>query len=86
MQHHYCIKVLFLLIAVAFSFKVSAQTAYEDFNEQNSLEITFKFTDYSLEQIEQEKKDIEDTAKASNEIIQGIAEQTIDVYNEIINE
>ena len=39
-----------------------------------------------VEQIEQEKKDIEDTAKASNEIIQGIAEQTIDVYNEIINE
>lgn len=29
MQHHYCIKVLFLLIAVAFSFKVSAQTKYD---------------------------------------------------------
>lgn len=37
-------------------FKVSAQTAYEDFNEQKPIEITFKFTDYSLEQIEEEIK------------------------------
>ena len=37
-------------------FKVSAQTAYENFNEQNPLEITFKFTDFSIEQIEEEIK------------------------------
>lgn len=37
-------------------FKVSAETAYEKFNDEIPLEITFKFTDYSLEQIEEEIK------------------------------
>lgn len=37
-------------------FKVSAQTAYEDFNEKNPLEITFNFTNYPIEQIEEEIK------------------------------
>ncbi len=37
-------------------FKVSAQSAYEDFNEQNPLAITFKFTQYSIDEIEAEIK------------------------------
>ena len=37
-------------------FKVSAKTAYEDFDEKNPLEITFKFTNFSIEQIEEEIK------------------------------
>ena len=37
-------------------FKVSAQTAYENFDGQKPLEITFKFTDYSVEHIEEEIK------------------------------
>ena len=32
-------------------FKVSAQTAYENFDKEKPLEINFKFTDYSVEQI-----------------------------------
>ena len=45
-------------------FKVSAQTAYEYFNEQHPLEIIFKFTDYSVEQIEEEiKKNSKKTLK-----------------------
>ena len=35
-------------------FKVSSHVAYDDFNEQSPLEITFKFTDYSIKQIEDE--------------------------------
>lgn len=37
-------------------FKVSAETAYEKFNDEIPFEITFKFTDYSVEQIEEEIK------------------------------
>lgn len=39
-----------------------------------------------VEQVEQEKQEIEDNAKIADENIQGIAEQTINVYNEILND
>lgn len=37
-------------------FKVSAETAYEEFDEKTPLEVIFKFTDYSVEQIEEKIK------------------------------
>ncbi len=37
-------------------FKVSAQSAYEEFNDKNPLEITFKFTQFSTDEIEAEIK------------------------------
>lgn len=37
-------------------FKVSSETAYENFDEKNPLEISFRFTNCSIEQIEEEIK------------------------------
>ena len=55
-------------------------------NVEKVIEESKQIESIPVEQVEEIKHEVEVAAENSNQINQGIAEQTISVYNEIINE